>query len=153
MVFFAADFVGAFSGAESALAAASSGAALAAAFFGLAVRLALAGAFAALALAVDLREAGFLAALVASESATEVPVPLLVAAVLAAASFVEAFFAEVFREVEAAFFALLADLEGLRFPGVLRGFGSGFDCAVASSDSLGDFEAAADSATESAAGA
>ena len=126
---------------------------MAAAFFGLAARLALAGAFAAPALAVDLREAGFLAALVAPESATEVPASLLLAAVLAATPFVEAFFVEAFRVVEAAFFAPVAGLETLRFLAVLRDFGSDVACAVAPSGSFGDFEAAADSATESAAGA
>ena len=132
VAFFAAVFAGASSWAAFTSAAASSGAGLAAAFLGLAVRLDLAGAFAAADLADDLRGAAFLAASVVPGSAAATLVPLssvLLEAALAADFLVVSFFAEVFRAVEAAFLALVADLEELRFFVVASDFDLRVDCA------------------------
>ena len=91
------------------------------------------------------------------------PVAFALAAALAGAALAAAFFglalagafaAALAADLRgAAFFALLAGLEALRFPAVLRDFGSGVEPAVATSGFFGDFEATADSAAESAAGA
>ena len=132
----------------------SAGAGSAAASFGLAVRLVLVGAFPAPALVDDLRAAGFLAVAAVPGSAAETVVPLLsvlLEVALVADFLVGAFFAGVFRVVEAAFLVLAADSDALGLFS-LRGFDFGFACAEESSVPGGDSDAAAVPAIGSAAG-
>ena len=138
---FAAAFAGAVSGGDSTMGAVSS----AAAFFGVAFRRDLAGA-ARLDFAASFGFADCSATGTAELSGS-------LAVVLAADFRAEAFFAEAFRAVEAAFFALAATLEALRFVVAVRFFGFGDVDTEGSADSCRASGPAGTSAADSCAGA
>ena len=138
-------FAAAGSGGDSAPGAASSGASCAAAFFRTAFRLALAGAA-----RLDFTASFGLADSLATG---EAELSALLVVVLEADFFAGAFFAEVFLAVEAAFFALAAAPEALRFVVPARVFGLGGAVTEGSADSCRASGSAATSAADSVAGA